>query len=112
MGVFQTQMEENYPTKKFSKNFFDSPKFRGRAATTPLNIRPQKQTREIYLRILCKRPRQSVATISSGDERRNIVTSLSKLVLGAKQPVASHIKSQPRSMLELYTISNVTRTND
>ena len=61
-------------------------------------------------RIFCSRPMQSVATISVGEERKNIVTSLSKLVLGAKQPVASHIRSQPRSMLELTTATTTTTT--
>ena len=58
------------------------------------------------LRVFSSRPRHSVATMSDGDECRNIVTSLSKLVLGAKQPVASHIRSQPRSMLELPTATH------
>ena len=49
---------------------------------------------------------QSAATNSVGNERRNAVTSLSKFVLGAKQPVASHIRSQPRDMLELPTKPN------
>lgn len=45
-----------------------------------------------------------MAMTSLGKERRNIVTSFSRLVLGAKQPVASHIRSQPRSRLELEKV--------
>lgn len=55
-----------------------------------------------YLSVFCSLVRQSVATWLWRD-RRNWVTSLSRLVLGAKQPVSSHISSQPRSSLILET---------
>lgn len=58
------------------------------------------------LRVFWSRPRQLVTTTSDGDECRNIITSLSKLALGARQPVASHIRSHPRSMLVLSTATH------
>jgi len=61
----------------------------------------QKSMQCYYLNVFCSRPRQSVAIMLRFLERRNSVTSFSKLVLGAKQPVISHINSQPRSSLAL-----------
>jgi len=54
-----------------------------------------------YRSVFCRRPRQSNERILAFLDRKNSVTSLRRLVLGAKQPVISHISSQPRSSLAL-----------
>ena len=56
----------------------------------------------VYLSVFWSRFTQSAAILLCFEwERRNSITSLSKLVLGAKLPVANHISSQPRSVLNL-----------
>ena len=54
-----------------------------------------------HRRVFCSRPRQSSDRTFTLLDRKNNVTSLSRLVLGAKQPVISHINSQPCSSLTL-----------
>ena len=54
-----------------------------------------------YRSVFCRRPRQSNDRTLTLRDRKNRVTSLRRLVLGAKQPVISHISSQPRSSLAL-----------
>ena len=61
-------------------------------------------TRLTYLRVFWSLLRQSADTWLRF-ARRKRVTSLSRLVLGAKQPVASHISSQPRSSLARLRLS-------
>jgi len=54
-----------------------------------------------HLSVFCRRPRQSIERTLALLDLKNSVTSLSRLVLGAKQPVISHSNSQPRSSLAL-----------
>ena len=56
----------------------------------------------VYLSVFWRRFTQSAAILLCFEwERRNSITCLSKLVLGAKLPVTNHISSQPRSILNL-----------
>ena len=55
-----------------------------------------------YRKVFWRRLRQSIVTIFRVLDRRNRVTSLRRFVLGAKQPVTSHISSHPPSSLALH----------
>ena len=62
-------------------------------------------TQSSYRSVFCSRVRQSAATWLSDLDLRKAVTSLRRLVLGAKMPVASHMSSQPRSSLRRCRLS-------
>jgi hypothetical protein len=56
----------------------------------------------IYLKVFCILPRQSTAITFRLRDLKNSVTSLRRLVLGAKHPVINQASSQPLSSLALY----------